>query len=37
MNQNRKSIVAYCQKFIDEATKEDLRKILKSYDKSLMV
>lgn len=32
-----KSIVAFAQKFIDEATKKDLKDLLVSYDRSLLV
>ena len=32
-----KSFVAYAQKYVDEATKQDLKKKLASYDKSLLV
>lgn len=32
-----KAIVAYSQKFIDEATKQEFRDILTSYDRSLLV
>lgn len=32
-----KSIVAYSQKFVDEATKQELRDTLVTYDRSLLV
>lgn len=32
-----KSIIAYSQKFVDEATKQELRDILVAYDRSLLV
>lgn len=32
-----KSIVAYSQKFVDEATKQELRDVLVEYDRSLLV
>lgn len=32
-----KSIVAYSQKFVDEATKQELRDTLIGYDRSLLV
>ncbi|EAK88714.1 40S ribosomal protein S16 [Cryptosporidium parvum Iowa II] len=32
-----KAIVAYTQKFVDEATKQEIRDILVSYDRSLVI
>jgi len=32
-----KSIVAYYQKFVDEASKREIRDVLVSYDRSLLV
>merc|ERR1712025_1105854 len=32
-----KSLVAYCQKYVDEASKKEIKDLLTSYDRSLLV